>query len=445
MFDLGPEAIALLMMGSVFVIVLTGYPLAFSFGALALYSGLTFMGLEATSRLLYERMFSMFTNYILLSVPLFIFMGNMLERSGIAERLYDAIYVWFGGLRGGLAITTIVIGAILAACVGVIAAPCAMLAVVALPAMVNRGYTKSLASGSVCAAGSLGILIPPSVMLVVYGPMAEISVGKLFFGAFVPGFLLAFCYCVYILLRGYIQPHSAPALPPEERTVPFWPRTKRLVVSVAPTALLVASVLGSIFFGIAPPTEAASVGALCAVLLTLMYRTLTWKALVETTVLTMRMSSFILLIAAAANAFTGVFLAAGGGQGIKNLILAMPGGKWGFFLIIHLIVFLLGFFIDWIGIVFIIVPIISPIVPTVGFDPVWFALLLCINMQTAFMTPPFASAIFFVMGSAPKELNITMRDIIMGVIPFILIVLAVVTMCVLFPQIVLWLPNQMIG
>jgi TRAP-type mannitol/chloroaromatic compound transport system permease large subunit len=166
---------------------------------------------------------------------------------------------------------------------------------------------------------------------------------------------------------------------------------------------------------------------------------------VETTVLTMRMSSFILLIAAAANAFTGVFLAAGGGEGIKNLILAMPGGKWGFFLIIHFIVFLLGFFIDWIGIVFIIVPIISPIVPTVGFDPVWFALLLCINMQTAFMTPPFASAIFFVMGSAPKELNITMRDIIMGVIPFILIVLAVVTLCVLFPQIVLWLPSQMIG
>jgi tripartite ATP-independent transporter DctM subunit len=204
-------------------------------------------------------------------------------------------------------------------------------------------------------------------------------------------------------------------------------------------------VLGTIFFGIAPPTEAAAVGALCAVLLTVAYRTFTWKSLVETTVLTMRMSSFILLIAAAANAFTGVFLAAGGGQGIKNLILGAPGGKWGFFLIIHFIVFLLGFFIDWIGIVFIVIPIISPLVPIVGFDPVWFALLLCINMQTSFMTPPMAPSIFFVRGAAPKELNLTMAEIIRGVIPFIIIVLVVTGLCVAFPSIIMWLPNLMIG
>jgi tripartite ATP-independent transporter DctM subunit len=443
MVDLSPEILTIIMLGGVFVGVLTGFPLAIIVGALGMIIGFLIMG-PNIGTLLEQRAFKIETNYILLAVPLFVFMGNMLERSGITERLYEVLYLWMGGLRGGLAIVTVLIGTILAACVGIIAASVTMLSVVALPSMVKRGYDKSLATGSICAGGTLGILIPPSIMLVVYGPMAMISVGKLFFGAFIPGFLLSGLYCTYIGLRSVLQPHIAPGVPIEDRKVPLLRKTVLLLSTLVPPVILILSVLGSIFFGIAAPTEAAGVGAFVATLLALAYRRLNWPVLKEAGLLTVRLSGMIFLIAIMAFAFTAVFIRAGCGVVVEELILASPRGKWGAFVIIMFIAFILGFFIDWLGIVFIMVPIVTPVAAAMGFDPLWFAIMICVNLQMSFLTPPFAWAIFIVRGSAAPELGVTTGDIIRGVIPFVLLVILALGLLSVFPELVLWLPGLMI-
>ena len=443
MFELSSEVLTVIMLGGVFVGVLTGFPLAVIVGSLGMIIGFLIIGTDVGT-LLYQRAFKIETNYILLAVPLFVFMGNMLERSGITERLYDVLYLWLGGIRGGLAIVTVLIGTILAACVGIIAASVTMLSVVALPSMMRRGYSKSLATGSICAGGTLGILIPPSIMLVVYGPMAMISVGKLFFGAFIPGFLLSALYCSYIGLRSLLQPHVAPAVPAEERKVPFLRKTIMLLSTLVPPVILILSVLGSIFFGVAAPTEAAGVGAFVATLLALAYRRLNWPVLKEAGLLTVRLSGMIFLIAVMAYAFTAVFIRAGCGEVVKNLILAAPGGRWGAFVIIMFIAFLLGFFIDWLGIVFIMVPIVTPVAEVLGFDSLWFAIMVCVNLQMSFLTPPFAWAIFIVRGSAAPELGVTTGDIIRGVIPFVMLVILALGLLAVFPDLILWLPGLMI-
>lgn len=443
MVDLSPEILTIIMLGGVFVGVLTGFPLAIIVGALGMIIGFLIMG-PNIGTLLEQRAFKIETNYILLAVPLFVFMGNMLERSGITERLYEVLYLWMGGLRGGLAIVTVLIGTILAACVGIIAASVTMLSVVALPSMLKRGYDKSLATGSICAGGTLGILIPPSIMLVVYGPMAMISVGKLFFGAFIPGFLLSGLYCTYISLRSILQPRIAPAVPTEERKVPFLRKTVLLLSTLVPPVILILSVLGSIFFGVAAPTEAAGVGAFVATLLALAYRRLNWPVLKEAGLLTVKLSGMIFLIAIMAFAFTAVFIRAGCGEVVEGLILASPGGKWGAFVIIMFIAFILGFFIDWLGIVFIMVPIVTPVAAALGFDPLWFAIMICVNLQMSFLTPPFAWAIFIVRGSAAPELGVTTADIIRGVIPFVLLVILALGLLAIFPELILWLPGLMI-
>ena len=443
MIDISPELVTILMLGGVLVGVLIGYPLAIPVGALGLIFGFLLYGVPVFD-LVYARLFKLINNYALLAVPLFVFMGVMLERSGIAEKMYDALYLWLAGLRGGLAMITVLVGTILAACVGIIGASVSMLALLALPSMLRRGYSKSLASGAVCAGGSLGILIPPSIMLVIYGPMANISVGKLFMGAFIPGFVLSGLYITYIAIRCYLQPSIAPAVPVEERTVPFMKKTAMLATSLVPPGILVLAVLGSIFFGIAPPTEAAAVGAFAATLLTVAYRRFSFGVLKATATQTLMVTSMILLIGGLSFVFVGVFIPAGGGKVIKELILAAPGGRWGAFVMIMFIMFLLGFFIDWIGIVFIMIPILSPIAPELGFDPVWFALMICVNLQMSFMTPPFAPAIFYLRGSAPPELGVTMGDIIRGVFPFVGLIIIGLSLCVAFPQIILWLPAQMI-
>ena len=443
MIDLSPEVVTILMLCGVLVGVMLGYPLAIPVGALGLIFGFLLFGIPVFD-LLYARLFKLINNYALLAVPLFVFMGVMLERSGIAERMYEALYLWLSGLRGGLAIITVLIGTILAACVGIIGASVSMLALLALPSMLKRGYSKSLASGAVCAGGSLGILIPPSIMLVIYGPMANISVGKLFMGAFIPGFILSGLYITYIAIRCFFQPSIAPAVPVAERTVPFMRKTAMLVTSLIPPAILVLSVLGSIFFGIAPPTEAAAVGAFAATLLTIAYRRFSFAVLKDTATQTLMVTSMILLIGGLSFVFVGVFIPAGGGKVVKELILAAPGGRWGAFVMIMFIMFLLGFFIDWIGIIFIMIPILSPIAPELGFDPVWFALMICVNLQMSFLTPPFAPAIFYLRGSAAPELGVTMGDIIRGVFPFVFLIMVGLGLCVAFPQIILWLPEQMI-
>jgi len=444
MIDISPEAVTLLLLFGILLGVMTGYHLALVIGGVALLVGYLAFG-PTVIHILYYRVYDNITNYTLLAVPLFIFMGIMLERSGIAERLYDALYLWLGGLNGGLALTTLVIGTVMAACVGIIGASVTMLAVVGLPAMIKRGYNKSIATGSVCAGGTLGILIPPSIMLVVYGPMALISVGKLFMAAFVPGFLLSALYCLYVFIRCQIQKNLGPAIPASERQVPFAQKTWKLATSLLPAGLLIMSVLGVIFLGIAPPTEAAAIGALVATLLALAYGKLNWQVLKQTAHETFKLTSAVLLIAAASFAFTGVFLNSGGGTVVKEFILATPGGRWGAFAIIMFVCFILGMFIDWMGIIFITVPIVTPVAPVLGFDPLWFAMMIVVNLQMSFMTPPFAYAIFFTRAAAPPELGVTTDDIIRGVLPFVGLIVLALGLCVAFPQIILWLPSKMIA
>ncbi|MBU2535159.1 MAG: TRAP transporter large permease subunit [Chloroflexi bacterium] len=444
MIDLSPEMAVVVFFGLVVIGVMLGFPLAFVLGGVTVTVGLLLFGVDATAWIAYSRIFKIMTNYILLAVPGFIFMGVMLGNSGLTERMFSSLYVWLGGLRGGLAIVTVITGTILAATVGIIGASVTALAIIALPEMIKRGYSKSLAAGSVCAGGTLGILIPPSIMLVVYGPMAVISVGKLFFAAFLPGFLLSALYIAYIAVYSFTRPNVAPALAPEERAVPLLKKIIDLLTALVPPAALIMAVLGSIFMGVATPTEAAGVGAVAATLLAVANRRFNLSVLKETARQTLIISAMVLAIGATAYAFVGVFIRAGGEEAVTQIIMGAPGGKWGVFAIIMFIVFLLGYFIDWMGILFIVVPIITPIGDALGFDKLWFAMMICVNLQTSFLTPPFAYAIFYLRGAADPSLGVTTGDIIRGVFPFVFLILIALGLLIAFPQIILWLPGQMI-
>ena len=443
MIELSPETITIIMLGGILLFVLTGFPIALVVGSVGLIVGYLVFG-DTALEIMYTRVYSLSLNYPFLAVPLFTFMGVVLQRSGIAEGLYDSLYLWLGGFRGGLAITTVVFGTILAACVGVITAAVTILTLIALAPMVKRGYDKALASGSVVAGGTLGILIPPSIMLVVYGPMAGISVAKMLMAAIFPGLVLSGLYTSYITIRCFLQPKIAPPIPIEERRVPFIKKTTKLLTSLVPPVALILAVLGTIFFGIAPPTEAAAVGSLASLLLALGYRKFSWGLLKYAGLETLRVSAFVLLIGCFCYAFVGIFMSAGCGEVVTNAIMSAPFGRWGAFAVVMLIVFLLGMFIEWIGIVFIIVPIITPIVVALGFDPLWFGMMVCINLQMAFMSPPLAMSIFVCKGTADPELGVTIADIIRGVIPFILLVMVGIALFITFPQIIIWLPGRMI-
>jgi len=446
LIELSPEIVTALMFGGVLGLVLTGFPIAFVIGSVGLITGYILFGPDITIHILYSRLFELSLNYPYLAVPLFTFMGVVLQHSGIAENLYDALYEWLGGFKGGLAVVTIIAGTILAACLGTITASVTVLTLIALGPMVKRGYDKSLASGTVVAAGTLGILIPPSIMLVVYGPQAGVSVGKMFMGAIFPGLILSGLYVTYITVRCFLNPKLGPPIPEEERhKISSLKKLIKLLKAITPTLLIILAVLGTIYTGIAPPTEAAAMGSFAVVILAILYRKFTWSLVKHSALEVLRVSAFVLLIAGLSYAFVGVFMSAGCGEVVTNLIMAVPGGKWGAFFMVMLIVFILGMFIEWIGIVFIIVPVFSPILKNIGFDPLWAAMMICINLQMAFQTPPMAMSIFVCRGTAPPELGVTMNDIIKGVIPFIIIIMICLMLCVLFPQIITWLPAKMIG
>jgi len=434
------------MFGGVLVFAMTGFPMAFVLGSVAFLTGLLVFGGNITIHILYTRLFELSLNYPYLAVPLFTFMGVILQHSGIAEKLYDALYEWLSGFKGGLAVVTVIAGTILAACLGTITASVTLLTLIALGPMIKRGYDKSLATGSVIAAGTLGILIPPSIMIVVYGPQAGVSVGKMFMGAIFPGLLLSVLYNIYITVRCYLNPKLGPPIPEEERhKISSIKKLIKLFKAIAPTLLIILAVLGTIYTGIAPPTEAAAMGSFAVVILAIVYRKFTWSLIKHSAIEVLRVSAFVLLIAGLSYAFVGIFMSAGCGEVVTNLIMAVPGGKWGAFLMIMFIVFVLGMFIEWIGIVFIVVPIFSPIFVKLGFDPLWAAMMICVNLQVAFMTPPMAMSIFVCRGTAPPELGVTMSDIIKGVIPFIIIIMIALILCTIFPQIITWLPERMIG
>ena len=443
MLDITAELATFILVAGLIIPILLGCPLFYACGGSALILGLLTYG-PGVPLIFYSQVIHIATNYILLALPLFVFMGLILERSGIAERLYEAFYLWMGGIRGGLGVITILIGTVLAACIGIVSASVIMLTLIALPSMLKHGYSKPLACGAVCGGSTLGILIPPSVMLVLYGPNAQLSVGKLFMAAFMPGFMLSALYMVYILIHAFLNPKVAPAIPAGESKVSFVRKTYLLITAAVPPALLILSVLGSIFMGIAAPTEAAAVGALASIILAAGYRTLSWNILKQSALETLRIVGVMAGIAFGAMLYVSIFLGLGGGQVITDIIMATPGGRWGVFFTIMFIVFLLGFIMDWIGIVFIMIPIISPIILLVGFNPLWFAMMVIINFQTSFLTPPFAPTLFVLQSILKPEWGIDYPIMMKGVLPFLTAIIVCLVLCAKFPQIILWLPSLMI-
>jgi len=444
MIELSPELVTIVMLGGLLIGVFSGFPMAYIVGFLGLVMGF-FVWQWQAPQLIYMRAYSLMLNYTLLAIPLFVFMGTILEYSGVVEKLFEAFYLWLGGLKGGLAVVTMIVGIIMAATVGVVSAAVTLLTLVALPSMVKRGYNHAFAAGACVAGGVLGILIPPSIMLVIYGPMSNVSVGKLLFGAFGPGLMLGTLYIIYIIIRSILEPTLGPPVPAELRDVPLMKKITMLLTSFMPPVLLVISVLGVIYLGIAAVTEAAAMGAFAATLLTIVYKRFTWKVLNDTMITTVKLCGFILFVGAMSFAFTGVFLGAGGGEIVTNVITAAPGGAWGAFFVMQFIVFVFGFFIDWIGIVFIMVPIISLAAQAIGFDPVWFAVMVCVNLQTSFITPPFAMALYICKGVADPSLNVTLSEILWGSFPYVALILAGMALCIAFPAIITWLPSQMLG
>lgn len=440
---MNPEQLAaVIMLAILLIMVICGVHLAFALMFLAVVFGLIYLGAPIFPMAMLK-IFGVMQSEILIAVPLFVFMGTILEKSGVAEGVYQSLYELFGPVRGGLAFATVATCTIFASCTGVIAATVTTMTLLAVPAMLKRKYDKGLATGVVCAGGSLGILIPPSVMLVMYGPMANLSVAKLFAAALFPGFVLSFLFLVYIALRSWLEPKSAPAISAEERTAVGGKLLKHTVLHMLPPLFLIIAVLGSIIGGIASPTEASGVGALCAMLVAAAYRRLNFQSVKEAAHTTLIVTAMVFFIIIGAQIFNAVFLYLGGGVLIRNMLIALPLGKWFILAVMMFILFVLGFFISWQGLLYVVVPIFLPVVTALGFDPLWFALLVCLNLQMSFLTPPFAYAIFFVKGASPPE--VTTWDIYRGVVPFVGLQALGVTICMVFPEIILWLPRVTLG
>lgn len=435
------EMITYSMLLMLIVFIVMGYPIAFVLGGVATIFGLIFVGPQVVN-LFMLRIFGVASDYILIAIPLFVFMGVVIEKSGLAMRLYDAMFVLMGRLRGGLALATVITCTIFAAATGVIGASVVTMGLLALPAMLKHKYNKPLATGAICAGGTLGILIPPSVLILVYAPLAGISVGRLFMAAFLPGFLLATLYILYIAVLSFLKPEMGPAMPPEE-LAEYTPKRKLImfVTSVLPVSVLILAVLGTIFFGLAAPTEAAGIGAFASLLLAASYKQLNMANMKEIVYRTMTISCMIYLVMIGASFFTTIFIRLGGGTVVSNLVLGLPFPTWGITLTMFLIVFMMGMFIDWIGIIMIIVPLFTPIAAALGLNPLWFAMMVIVIMQTSFLTPPFAYAIFYLKGIAPPEVET--KDIYKGVVPFILLQFTGIALLSIFPQLILWLPSLM--
>jgi len=431
---MSPEITTIMMFGGVLVGVFLGFPIAFTLTGLGFVFGYIGWG-PSFIRLLASRAYSIMTNMPLIAIPLFIFMGSMLSSSGIAEVAYDVMYRLFGKFKGGLALATIVICTLFAACTGIVGASVTTMGLVALPSMIDRKYNKSLATGVVTAGGTLGILIPPSIMLILYGPLAGISVAKLFAAAFLPGFLLSALYMIYVIVRSNLDENFAPAISGDYKKVTILEFIKALV----PFTFLVFAVLGAIFFGVTAPTEAAGLGAFGSIIVAAGYRKLNYKNIYNACISTVKISAMVMFMALGASVFTAVFFGIGGGNVVTQFISNIGLGANGSLVLLLFIVFLLGMFIDWIGILLIVVPIFLPILKSYGFDPLWTGMLVMLIMQTSFLTPPFAYSLYYVKAIAPE--GVTLNHIYKGAIPFIVLQVIGVLLCILFPRIITWLPT----
>jgi tripartite ATP-independent transporter DctM subunit len=453
MFEIN-EILVMAMLGSFILLLFTGFPIAWILSGVAVtFTVIAVEGSNAfdwdtnflTSYRIYgifvQRVYAQMSNWILVALPMFIFMGLMLERSGVTEKLMTNFVQLFGRFRGGLALAVVLIGILLAASTGIVGASVVLLAMLSMPIMLQQGYDKGFASGVVASAGTLGILIPPSIMLIIMADQLSMSVGNLFFGALIPGLMLGFIYIAYILLSARLRAGYAPPPPNLD------PVTARLVrdtlLAVLPPLLLIMAVLGSIFFGIATPTEASGLGAFGATLLALANGRLTLAVLKEVMEKTTLTTAFIFGIFLGATLFAVVLRQLGGDAFISDRLQAIPFGPNGIVLTILLITFISGFFLDWLEISLIILPLVAPVVSALGFDLTWFVVLFAVTLQTSFLTPPVGFSLFYLKGVAPKE--VTTMDIYRGVIPFVLCQVLAVLLVFEFPGLVLWLPGEMFG
>ncbi len=424
------------MFATLMIMLLLGYPVAFTLGAVALLFGSVFLDLNFFN-LLPLQIWGTMNNFTLLAVPLFIFMGVTLDKSGLAKDLLETMGLLFGKMRGGLAVSVVIVGALLAATTGIVGATVVTMGIIALPTMLKRKYSPLLASGTIAASGTLGQIIPPSIILILLGDVMGVPVGRLFVGAVIPGAILVTLFLLYILCLAWIKPEVAPALENNESGNLF----KKTIFTLLPPLLLVIGVLGSIFAGIASPTESAAVGALGAMILSAAHLQLTMKNLKAAMQLTVRLTSMVFMILIGAIAFGLVFRGMGGDTLVREIMTNIPGGIWGFMFASMFLIFILGFFLDFLQICFIVVPIIAPIANLLGIDLLWLAVLIGLNLQTSFLTPPFGFSLFYLKAVAPPEIRI--QDIYRGIIPFVTIQILTLILLIMFPILVTWLPDLM--
>ena len=434
----------LVMFIALLVGLILGTPLAYVLGGVAVIIGFTGWGTSAF-KIIMSQTFGVMSNYTLIAIPMFVLMANFLTYSGVADGLFEAVRKLFGGTRGGLAVAVMVVSTVFAATTGVVGASVLTMGLLALPVLSKYNYDHGLAAGTICAGGSLGILIPPSIMLVTMASLAQVSVSKLLLCAFVPGVLLAIVYIVYILVDCKIHPEKGPAMSKEEVAAMDKGRLLRdVLVNLIPPLLLIVGVLGTIFLGIATPTEASACGAALALILTIFYKNFSWKMVHDSVIGCLKTSAMCFFIMIAANSFCAIFFALGGDTMIENFVASVGIGKWGAFIFMMALIFFMGMFIDWIGIVAIIVPIFLPILTNMGFEnTLWLCTCIAVIMQTCFMTPPFGFALFYVKALLPD--GYSMMEVYKGVIPFIIAVLVVTVLVVLFPDLCMWLPNLSYG
>ncbi|MCZ6719683.1 MAG: TRAP transporter large permease subunit [Gammaproteobacteria bacterium] len=430
------EIWAFVMFFALMAALMFGYPVAFTLGSVALIFGGIFLGLDFFN-LLPLRIWGVMTNFTLLAVPLFVFMGVVLEKTGLSEDLLETMGLLLGRVHGGLALSVVVVGALMAATTGVVGATVVTMGIIALPAMLKHGYSSPLATGTIAASGTLGQIIPPSVVLIILGDVIGVPVGRLFIAAVVPGLLLVLLFLIAIAVFCWRWPGAAPAL----RTTDSRGLVTRMLKSLLPPLALVVAVLGSIFFGIASPTESAAVGALGALLLAALHRRLNLSALQDAMRQTTRLTSMVFLILIGATAFGLVFRGMGGDHLVNDIMTQLPGGTWGFVLVSMVLIFILGFFLDFLEITFIVVPILGPIAAVLGIDLLWFTILIAVNLQTSFLTPPFGFSLFYLKAVSPPEVKI--QHIYRGILPFVTLQLVCLLLLAAFPGIAVWLPNLM--
>lgn len=430
------EILALILFVSIFLLILYGYPVAFTLGGLSLIYAFSFMDVESLS-ILPIRILGIMSKEELMAVPLFVFMGLMLEKSGLAARLLETMAMLFGRVPGGLAIAVVVVGGLLAASTGIVGATVVTMGLISLPTMLKRGYKIELATGTIASSGTLGQIIPPSIVLILLGSVLNVSVGKLFAAALIPGGLLVAAYAGYILIYAWLKPENAPPIPAEEiaqfKATDYW---MSLFKAFFLPLLLIVAVLGSILAGIASPTEAAAVGAVGAILLTIIEKKISLDVLKAVMQQTTHLTSMVFLILLGATTFSLVFRELGGDRYLISLIEQAQMSPSGLLILTMIVIFIAGFFIDFIEIIFIIVPVIAPIFAAMGVDLVWLGILIALNLQTSFLTPPFGFSLFYLKGVAPPE--VTTAHLYRGIIPFIFIQLVILLVVVFFPSVLSW-------